>query len=197
MSKKIMLIALCIGIIVSTSITPSKAQVKFGPIAGFNFNDVVGADANSDGMSIRFHLGALVNFGITNSFMIEPQLLYSVKGAKGTSDNLNLSYIEIPIWVRYQMGSGLNFNAGPYVGVLLGAKSGSTDVKDNFKTTDIGLGFGLGYQMDGGLGFAANYSFGATSIGEDQELFGQTYSFDAKTTCIKLSVSYTLGGKRE
>lgn len=194
MKQKLTIIgsALCLMFIINTQ---SMAQMKFGVIGGFNFNDLTGSDVNSDGMSVGYHLGAFVNFG--EQLMIEPQLLYSVKGTKGASDNLNLSYVEIPIWIRYQLENGFNINAGPYAGILVGAKVDGNDFKDSYKSTDFGLGFGIGYQMSSGLGFAANYSMGLTSIGEEYEIFGTKYDIEARTTCIKLSASYTFGGRRE
>ena len=190
------LIILCGGLcMMLASSTQSAAQIKFGAIGGLNFNDVTGDDFESDGMAIGFHLGGFVNIG--NKIMVEPQLLYVRKGSKLEEGNLNLDYIEIPIWVRYQLESGLNFNAGPYFAFLMGAKADGEDAKDSFTGSDVGVGFGIGYQLAGGLGFAANYNLGLTSIGEEYEIFGETYEIDAKTSNIKVSVSYTFGGRRE
>jgi hypothetical protein len=196
MKKQLLKIAIGLFLLLMVSNTQSIAQIKIGPVAGLNFNDMTG-DVNSDGMLIGFHIGALLNFGIGNAFMIEPQVLYSTRGAKDTTDNLNLDYIEIPIWLRYQLSGGLNFNAGPYFGFLINAKQADTDVKEFYTSTDVGLGFGLGYQMSGGLGIAANYSQSVTNVGEDYTVGGQTFSYDTKNTCIKLTLSYTLGGRRE
>lgn len=197
MKKQLLMIVGGLFVLLMVSGTDSVAQIKFGPVAGVNFNDMTG-DVDSDGMLIGFHIGALVNFGIGDFLMIEPQVLYSTRGAKGKDDNLNLDYIEIPIWVRYQMSGGLNFNAGPYAGIMIGAKAGDVDLDDRYKSTDFGLGFGIGYQTSGGLGFAANYSQSLGNVGEDyNNIFGQQVSFEAKNTCIKLTLSYTLGGRRE
>jgi hypothetical protein len=200
MKKKILIGMFVLSAICVFQVREASAQVKFGPIAGLNVSDVSG-DVNSDGMLIGAHLGGFVNLGITDFLMIEPQLLFSMKGAKGSGDDLRMNWIEVPIWLRYEMESGLNFNAGPYIGLLLSADAGG-DVKDGFKSTDFGFGAGLGYQMSGGLGFHLNYNFGLSNIGEDISVTVPfvgtiTQEVDAKTSCLKLSVSYMLGGKRE
>ncbi|HMT28499.1 MAG TPA: outer membrane beta-barrel protein [Bacteroidia bacterium] len=94
------------------------------------------------------------------------------------------------------MESGINFNVGPYAGILTSAKTDDNNLKDNFKSTDFGLGAGIGYQTGGGLGLAVNYCFGLANIGEDVSILGQNYTPEVKNTCIKLSLSFTLGGRR-
>ncbi len=189
MKKKFVLIAagLCLMLGITSN---SVAQIKLGAIGGVNFNDLSGDDVDSEDMSIGYHLGGFINIG--NTLMIEPQVLYSRKG----SDHLDLDYLEIPIWVRYQFDGGLNFQAGPFMAVLLGDNSSGDEITD-YKSTDWGMGVGLGYQLEGGLGIAVNWNQGLSSIGEDYKYLGQSLSFDAKTTCIKLSVSYMFGGRRE
>jgi len=194
MKKTLMVISAGLLLMFATT-TQSVAQLKLGVIGGANFNDITGSDIDSEGMGVGYHIGGFLNIG--NKLMVEPQVLYSVKGSKVKDGNLNLSYIEIPIWVRYQLEGGLNFNAGPYMAILVGAKDDGDDAKDNYKSSDWGLGFGIGYQLQGGLGFAVNYNQGLANVGEDVEVFGQKVEFDAHTTNIKLSLSYTFGGRRE
>jgi hypothetical protein len=199
MKNAIKIFALTLLVCLMAGTSQLNAQAKFGPIVGLNLADVSG-DVNSDGMIIGAHLGGFVNLGITENFMVEPQLLFSMKGAKGSGDDLRMNWIEVPIWARYELASGLNFSAGPFVGILLSADAGQ-DVKDSFKSTDFGLGFGVGYQMEGGLGFHLNYSAGLANIGEDISVTVPfvgtiTQEVDAKTSCIKISVSYMLGGRR-
>jgi len=192
------LYALLVGCMLFSAVNVSQAQVKFGPIVGLNVADVVGDDVNSDGRVIGAHAGVFVNLGITDNFMIEPQVLFSMKGAKLKGDDLKMNWVEFPIWVRYEMESGLNFNAGPFLGLLLSGDVGDFDVKDNYKSIDFGLGAGIGYQMGGGLGFHLNYNAGISNIGEEFDVqFLGSVKTDAKTSNIKLSVSYMIGGKRD
>ncbi len=196
MKKKILIGMFVLSVVCLFQTKEASAQVKFGPIAGLNMADMTG-DINSDGMIIGAHVGGFVNLPVTSFLMVEPQLLFSMKGAKGPGDDLRMNWIEIPVWARYELDNGLNFNAGPFLGFLISADAGG-DVKDNFKSLDFGLGGGIGYQMSGGLGFHLNYNVGFANIGEEYDVpFLGTIRQDAKTACLKLSVSYMLGGKRE
>ncbi len=156
--KKTLLVMASGLLLMFATTTQSVAQLKLGVIGGLNFNDLTGSDIESDGMSTGYHFGGFLNIG--NKLMIEPQLLYSVKGTESTNGNLNLGYLEIPIWLRYQLEGGLNFNAGAFMAVLLGAKDDGNEADDQFKTSDWGLGVGIGYQLEGGLGFAINFNQG-------------------------------------
>src|SRR5688572_4947857 len=151
MKKNLMILAAGLCLMFAAS-TQSFAQIKLGVIGGANFNNITGDDDEaSEGMSVGYHIGGFVNIG--NKLMVEPQLLYIRKGTQLESGNLNLDYLEIPIWVRYQLDGGLNFQAGPFIGILLGAKADGEDAKDGYKSSDWGMGVGIGYQLAGGLGF--------------------------------------------
>ena len=173
-----------------------NAQMTHGPVAGANIANLSGDDADDTSTLFGFHLGWFVNFDVTDNITVQPQVLYSGKGANieilGEDFPLNLNYIEIPIWGRYNLESGLHFDFGPYIGFLMGAKLdgeseiGDTKVKDSYTGTDFGIGIGLGYELESGLGFAANYDMGLSNIADYDD-------GDLKNTNIRISVSYTLG----
>lgn len=196
MKSKYAIVTALSFLLIAGSLQQTTAQIKFGPMAGVNFSDMTG-DTNSDGLLFGFHLGFLVNFGVTDYFMVEPQMLYSTKGASFDKYDLNLSYIEIPIWLRYQLSSGLNFNVGPYAGILVSAKADDDDSKDYYKGLDYGLAAGLGYQFSSGLGLMASYSAGMADIGDKKPVgLNPNQSFNTKVNIIKFSLSYTIGGRR-
>lgn len=175
-----------------------NAQIKFGPVAGLNLSNVAGDNSDNNSMLFGAHLGGLVNFSLSDNLSVEPQVLYSMKGANVEIDNLvggsetyayRLSYLEIPIWVRYQLESGLNFQAGPYIGILLAADFDGEDAKDGMNSFDFGVGGGLGYQLENGLGFGLNYNLGLANINDNEA----NEDFSNSNNCIKFSVSYTFG----
>ena len=183
--------------VIAAANTASNAQMTHGPVAGLNLANVGGDDAENNSMRISFHIGYGVGFNLTDNISLNPQLLYSSKGAKydaGDEDApLSLNYIELPIWGRYNLESGLHFDFGPYIGFLMSAKydgesefPGGEKVKDNYTGTDFGVGFGLGYELESGLGFAANYNLGLSNIADYE-------GGDLKNNLIKISLSYTLG----
>lgn len=90
---------------------------------------------------------------------LKAKLVYDSKGwANGfiddeennssTTTNFKLNYLSIPIMANWHFGSSRNWylNFGPYVGFLISAKDSALgmDVKEAFKSTDLGLALGIG-----------------------------------------------------
>jgi hypothetical protein len=179
--KKVLLIVAVMLLSISTG---SFAQVKVGVKAGLNFAN---QDWSSQGISVSpdsrtgLLIGGFVNLKLSDEFAIQPELLYSMKGAKLASGalfddsddvTLKLNYISVPVMAKYYFG-GFNLQAGPTFDFLVSAKaeegSEDEDIKDEFKGMDLGLGFGLGYDLPLGLCFDARYILGLSDINDMSE----------------------------
>lgn len=184
-------------------------ELRIGAKAGVNFASIGGDDTEDLDGRTSFHLGALVEIPITEKFAVQPEILYSSMGAKeeytespfdapiSYEAKLKLDYISIPIMAKYYVIEGLSIEAGPQFGILVSAKAetestifGETesfdlDVKDSFKTLDIGLGLGAGYRLNNGIFFSARYVLGFMNIAEDEEFDGD---FDVDTPKLKNNV---------
>lgn len=181
--------------------TIASAQLRVGPIAGVNLSNIAGDHTDDNAMKLGFHFGAMVELPITDNFIINPGVLYSMKGTQ--SDSLsdykfNLSYIEIPINAKYRMESGLNFFAGPYLGFLMTSEAtdgnNTVDFKDFTESMDFGLNIGLGFDMDMGLGISAQYGLGLANINKDRDLPGIDTPSNTNST-IGISIRYMFGGE--
>ena len=64
--------------------------------------------------------------------------------------------------------SGFFAEVGPYVGLLLAAKSDGEDVKDSFNSLDFGLNLGLGYDL-GTFIVGANYGLGLANTAKTED----------------------------
>ena len=152
----------------------SAQDMKFGVKAGFtssNFTgDVSGLDANGG-----FYVGGLVDFTISESFHVQPELLYSIEGAK----DAKLNYLRIPIMAKYYVMEGLSLQAGPEIAF----KAGGDDIKDAVKSMDYGLGIGAGYELASGLMFDARYNLGLADISDDS-------TFEIKNTSFQIGLGY-------
>lgn len=195
--KKVILAAFVLGTI-TTAV--AQQQVKFGPKAGLNFANLSGDD-NSD-MLTGFHVGAVAEIKFNEKFSIQPEVVYSAQGTKYTETfpvlgtvetSLNNDYINIPILAKYYIVDGFSVEAGPQVGFLMkseskvegGSGSVTTDSKDNFKSTDFGLGLGLAYDLPVGLFVNARYNLGLSDIREN------TSAGDAvKNNVIQVGIGY-------
>ena len=132
-----------------------SSDMKFGVKAGFTSSNFTG-DAESDGTT-GFYVGGLADFMVTENFHVQPELLYSMEGAK----DAKLTYLRIPIMAKYYIMEGLSLQAGPELAFVAG---GDSDIKDNVKSLDYGLGIGGGYELSSGLMFDARYNLGLANI---------------------------------
>jgi len=178
--------------------TVNAQDITFGVKAGVNFANinVSDPDENSDPIT-SFHFGGTVEFSISETFSVQPELLYSAQGSSNSENNegfgkvvLNLDYIYLPIMVKYYVAEGLSLEIGPQIGFLIKAESGtddiSVDVKDVIKSIDFGLNFGAGYKLESGLNFAARYNLGLSDISDVDDSASKV-----KNGVFQLSVGYT------
>ncbi len=84
----------------------------------------------------------------------------------GTETTFKLDYINIPLMLQYMFSNGFRLEAGPQLGFLINAQVGNLENKEDYKSTDVALGVGLGYLSTSGLGINGRYNFGLTNINE-------------------------------
>ena len=185
----------------------ASAQVKFGAKAGLNLANIsesydgYGEDYDADyKMKVGAHVGAFVEWKFTEKFALQPEVLFSMQGAKYESSEsdgdgfsseyeskVNLNYINVPIMVKFYPIEKLFVEAGPQVGFLISAKSKdestvtigdvttseseTVDVKDNFKSIDFGVNVGVGYEFTEMIFANLRYNIGLSDISESDDEF--------------------------
>lgn len=192
--RKLMIAAIAVVGFSATGL--AQQQVKFGPKAGINLASMSGQDDAE--MKIGFHVGAVAEIKFSDTFSIQPELLYSAQGAKSKSsddEKLNNDYINIPIMAKYYFVEGFSVEAGPQIGFLMKAEASNgdatVDMKDYYKSIDFGLGIGLAYDLPQGLFVNARYNIGLSKIGEDQTIGNITIEADdVKNSVIQIGVGY-------
>jgi len=211
----------------------AMAQFTYGPKVGLNLANLRGDDVDNNKMLIAFNAGVAGNIAISEMFAVQVEALYDAKGAKyegtdasGNEENypFSLGYITVPILAQASFGDEIKFygELGPTIGLLMSAKldgesemttmdgSGNTvtvKYKDNYKSTDFGLGIGAGAKVPlSGLALVigARYNLGLTNIGEEQEVFVgldqnfqpiyETKTPDVKNGVFSINVGIMLGG---
>jgi hypothetical protein len=192
--KKIIVLALGVVIFLGTN-----AQTKFGVKAGANIPDLSGDDVSDDIKNkVGFYVGGFVAITVSETFSVQPELLWSNKGYKyeelGGDITTTFNYINIPVLIQYH-AKGFYAETGPQIGILINAKSKGSlmpvaDVKDSFKSTAFSWGLGVGYQLPSGFGLGVRYNLGFGSISEESNI-------DAKFNVLMLGVSYSFGGKKK
>ena len=177
--KKVLLIGL---MFVAFQMSAQDKPLTFGVKAGANFSnlkiDFEDGGGSPDGAT-SFYIGGLVDFAISEKVHLQPELLYSIEGAK----DADISYLNLPIMLKYYLIQGLNIQLGPQIGFLLDAEGGT----DGLKSTNFAVNFGAAYELPGGFFVDARYNLGVSNILEEEPGFED---LSLKTKGFQLGVGY-------
>ncbi len=188
---------LAISIIVASHASVNAQNVRFGFKGGLNSSSLNtsggGATFTSDS-KIGLYAGAFGQIGFAQNFAFQPEIMYSLLGARykylNVTINRNLSYISVPLLAAY-VKDGLSIVAGPQISFLIAANDKGTnisqDIKSQFETTEIAGVFGAGYTTLGGFGFDARYQLGLTDIVKDN-----SSGYKLKNNNFQFGVHYLL-----
>ena len=185
-------VILCL-VIVSLTTLGASAQVNFGLKAGMNISTLRGDGVEKENSLIGANVGAFVNIPVSTMFSFQPEVLYSMEGAKEDvfDTKIMLNYVNIPLMLKYTDASGFFGELGPQIGFLTSAKSkinGNTaDIKDLFKSTNFSLGIGAGFNFTPSVGVGLRYNLGLSNISEDT-------NDDVKTGNFSIGIHYSFGG---
>lgn len=160
--KKLLLSAFAIC---AFAFTTNAQEVTFGAKGGLNLSTIVG-DASNVSYIIGAHIGGMAEISISDKFAVQPEVLFSMQGAKDDYASLNMNYINLPVMAKYFVTEEISIEAGPQIGVLMSAKYDGEDIKDGYSSLDYGLNFGAGYKMESGLNFSLRYSLGLANIND-------------------------------
>jgi hypothetical protein len=148
----------------------SQAQeIRWGVKAGANFSNINAEGTDADwGSRTGIHAGLLAHIHLNKNWAIQPELVYSMQGAKSTvsgeeTQTINLNYLNVPVLVQYMFDNGFRLQTGPQLGFLMSANSkigNGAAVKntDFYNKTDVSWSFGAGYLFNSGLGVDARGS---------------------------------------
>ena len=181
--------------------TGAKAQtsMEYGVKAGVNFSTAKGESSSSSGSisasGTGFLVGVYTAFALSDAIKIQPELLYDNYNFKETSAGVtftsNFNYLSIPILGKYAFKNiGLSVLAGPQIGFLLSAKDGSMDIKNDFKSINIGLAVGAEYSLPAGFNVSARYNAGLSNIQKSP-----TDGSSTKLSAFTIAVGYNLSKK--
>lgn len=189
--------SILVAAIALTSVGALAQQVGIGIKGGPNFARLDANSSLASNYSSRtgWHAGAFVLFrGERIGF--QPEIIFSQQGSKfdysGTPDlKSNFSYVNIPLILKLYTIAGINLQVGPQIGFLTKAEwetpSGTEDIKDDLKNTDISLGLGVGWDLPFGLSLDARYNLGLN----DNASSGAPVT-DLKNQVIQISAGYKL-----
>ncbi len=186
------LIILCIA---AFALQSNAQSIRAGLKAGANITNFTGGNfENVDKKAlVGFHAGGYLNFAL-GAVSLQPEVLVSTAGAKfeDAGDNIKLTYITVPVMVKFKSSSGFYFEAGPQVGFKISEDIGDTPINNFAKDLDLSIGAGLGFQSSMGFGIGARYIAGLSKVGDFD---AASIDPDFKNSVIQVGIFYTFGGK--
>lgn len=198
--KKILLPLVLATFVVSSAQAQlhSKSNSFVGVKVGGTAATFVGDLAKNERFVYGLNAGLFASLDLGQPFSVQPELLFSMKGDKAPASFSDaqtiLTYIDLPVALRYTSEGGLFAEAGPQAGYLLSAKytnpiGEKVDAKDAFRKIDAGFLVGAGYQpRKGGLGVGARYNGSVLSAPKD---LPDGTSVSLRNSAIQLYVTYS------
>lgn len=172
------LIVAVVAIFVGT--TAFSQGIDLGIKAGANFANIT--DASHLSNKTGFQAGIFAGIKFTEKVGIQADMLYSQQGAEFDQGDFDLSYINIPIVLKYYLIQGLNVQVGPQFGFVVDDKINLKifdEVNQKAKAEDFDLSgvVGAGYDFPFGLRFDARYNFGLTDVSKFETVKGKNSVF--------------------
>jgi hypothetical protein len=193
---------LAILVIFGAAASASAVEVSgLGIKAGVNFAKLTGSDVDANWKTrTALVAGAFLTLKFNDVLAIQPEILYSQKGPKWDAPlegqafdgTVNLSYLEIPVLVKFYIPAGANSRVhphvfvGPYFAFKMDAKlnytwGGVTGERtlDTIKSTDLGYVAGAGIDFGVGKGkltLDVRYGASFSAIATDSTEKNQTIS---------------------
>jgi hypothetical protein len=193
--KKVLFLVLLMAL---SSLVFAQGFYAKGLKAGLNLASYGGDNTGYDySTKVGYAIGCFATYGINEQFSLQPELLLTVKGSQidyndyfELSGSTNLTYLEIPVLMRFHFSRtsemSPNFFAGPALGFNIGATY-DYDINGNNMSGDIEDMNPIEFSMIFGAGidtrqitFDVRYDMGlTTNIDPDDniDIFNNVVSF--------------------
>jgi hypothetical protein len=185
----------------------ASAQLgKSGIKGGLNMSNLYLDNVTDQNARLGFNVGVFGQLLSSETFAIQPELLYSTKGSNaqyGGAINqqitYNLNYLDMPVLAVFKLGESAEIHLGGYASYLLNANisykgdfvNGTDPInKANLKSFDYGFSGGLGANF-GDIQVGARYNFGFVKIANSNA--ARSIIGDAKNSCAQVYIAFNLG----
>ena len=201
-----LIITAFIGAISSSQLLAQNSTARGGIKGGLNVSNLYSDEIDDENARYGLNVGVYGQFLSSEVFAIQPELLFTTKGAQADYNGLfgnqtakfNLNYLELPVLAVFKLGSSAEIHAGGYAAYLLSANikyegdfSNGIDQldRDQFKHGDAGLvgGFGLNF---GAVQVGARYNYGLVEIADTNS--SRNVLGDSKNSCATVYLAFNL-----
>lgn len=196
------------GVLVLAGVSQIQAQENspsLGIKGGYNMSNLYTEDVDDQNVLSGFNVGLFATLPLSSSVALQPELIYSTKGAELQYDNLfaqgtakfRLNYLEVPVLIKANLTKNFNIHFGPYAAFLVDSKitnqgqDGNINFeqeidKEDLNTVDYGVAAGVGFDFDS-FGIGARYNYGLSTVGKERTFAGSTYTFpDSKNSVLSI-----------
>ncbi|MBC6697122.1 porin family protein [Hymenobacter sp. BT190] len=166
----------------------SAQNVRVGVKAGLNYSSVTeNLTGNKRRLGPAGGIFAQVPLSSDGFFLLQPELLYSIKGSRPLFNNafpLRLRYLDLPLLAKIN-ADGLFFELGPQVSYLIDVDGGPFDSTRGSNRVTAGGVAGVGCQLPVGLGLGVRYTHDLTRLSPQ----------GPRNTVFQAQASYLLGNR--
>lgn len=209
MKRAILVLTIFVLLLAVTNAGVSGGLSAKGIKGGLNMANLTGDDMDEAESKMVYAAGIFAVLDINENLGLRPEVLYSLKGAKmeateGGVDyksSINMTYIDIPVLLQYSIPMDGSLKpclfAGPSIGILMGAKwkieaggeEMEEDIKDDIKSTDLGLVVGAGLSLTDKISVDVRYSTSLSDISDDSGNEGESGSVKNTVISVLLGIS--------
>jgi len=208
--KKVIISLLAILSMLSQNTLAQNSGIQFGAKAGINYSSLNLSFTDLDKNKTGIHMGAFARINTSKIFAIQPELIYSKKGAQVNYSldfltgnlALDLHYLDLPVLGVVKLNNTFSLHAGPYASLLLDSK-----LKHNSNIPFLNLSYDLGTslfsKMDygviaggemkfGNLGAGLRYNYGLGKVEKVKQLLNTDFTLtNARNTVWQVYATYT------
>jgi len=133
-----------------------------------------------------FHIGVYGESFISESFSIQPELMYSqqgyvIKDGNGTFTQ-KLNYINFPLMLKAYPSQNFFLEAGPQIGLAVSHKEeydGLFSSSQEFDPNgfDWGFNFGGGFKTNSGISLGVRYHMGLGDLYDESKAYNRVWHF--------------------
>ena len=172
----------------------SESSLYYGIRLGANFSGISGDAGDGWGTKTGINLAGVVGLRVsdTTPVFLESGLYYTERGAKKDKNKVGLTYLELPILIKYGIQATDDIAVLPYIGpyfsfgiagqTKLGAYGDNDAVykkssyKDYFNHADMGFKIGCGAEYNK-LYAEIGYQLGVANISKVDDVDGHGHAF--------------------
>lgn len=187
MKTNFLAVALFIGVSSTINAQDNAIPKSSGGIkGGYNLAAVSFDGDGETGQRHGFHIGIYGESFISESFSIQPELMYSQQGYEITNSSgtftQKLDYINLPLMLKAYPSKNFFLEAGPQIGLAVSHKeeydglfSSSQEYDPN--NFDWGMNFGGGFKTDSGISLGVRYHLGLGDLYDQGKAHNRVWQF--------------------